>query len=106
MPVISFIFSAALVLIESRYLKSDIMLEYFEGSLPVDRMNALLHTRTDSILDLVKEETIHDFFHSSQTPASLQRQDKMGAMATLWFDVIKQDVLKHEVADHMDLTPG
>ena len=29
----------------------------------------------------------------------------MGEMASLWFDVIKEDVLKHEIADHIDLTP-
>ena len=69
-------------------------------------MNLLLHSRTDSILDLVKEETLHEYFLAHpDTVVSKDQETKMGKMATLWFDVIKADVLKHEVADHMDLKP-
>ena len=68
-------------------------------------MNTLLHARTDAILDLVKEETLHDYFLTHPEPITKEEQVKMGEMAKVWFDVIKEDVLKHEVADHMELTP-
>ena len=74
------------------FMKSDIILEYFDNRLKISDYNNLLHSRTDAILDLVKEEAVHDFFMSH----SLTRLEEYNIkrQADEMFGYIKKDILK------------